>query len=378
MKKKLLIFSDYFIPGFKAGGPIKSILNLSNMMDKSFDIYVVTRDKDFGDLDSYNSINYDTSNVFNNINVFYLNKINIITINKYIKKIDPDLIYLNSFFSKITQIVLFLKKIRLVNCEIILAPRGELLKGAASLKSQKKKVFLRLAKLCKWHGKDLIFHATNDIETNNLKSRFSNKIFEIPNLAISQNVEFVNKGKKSNILNIIFLSRISEKKNLLFALNILKKLDDENIVFDIYGPKEDLKYWERCEKLMSSFKNIKISYKGLVRPLDVATTLGRYQCFLLPTLDENFGHAIVESMQMGVIPVISDQTPWNDVQKFEAGWALDLCDEYGFVEALKEIQGYNGERFSKVSKNAQNYINERLDTSKSIDMYNDMFSRSIK
>lgn len=378
MKRKILIFTDYFIPGFKAGGPVKSILNLSNIMSGDFDIYVVSRDKDFGDINPYDNISYDGFNIINNINIIYLSRVNIITINRAIKIIRPDVIYLNSFFSKMTQIVLLLKKIKLINSKIILAPRGELLPGAISLKSKKKKIFLSITKALALYGKDIIFHVTNKIESSNVKSLFSNKLIEIANLTNSENFQFINIEKQPNMLNIVFLSRVSKKKNLLYALEILQRIDSKNILFDIYGTKEDLKYWNKCEKLINTSHNIKISYKGSVKPADVAAILSGYQCFLLPTLDENFGHAIVEAMQMGVIPIISNQTPWNDLQNFKAGWAIDLNDKDGFIQAIKEIHGYNQKYFSKISKNAKNYIDKKLDTTRSVHMYQHMFSELIK
>ena len=47
-KKKILIFIDWFLPGYKAGGPIQSISNFVNHFGTVFDISIITSNKDLG------------------------------------------------------------------------------------------------------------------------------------------------------------------------------------------------------------------------------------------------------------------------------------------------------------------------------------------
>jgi hypothetical protein len=42
MRRKILIFVDWFEPGFKAGGPIQSCRNLVESLGDDFDFYLVT------------------------------------------------------------------------------------------------------------------------------------------------------------------------------------------------------------------------------------------------------------------------------------------------------------------------------------------------
>jgi glycosyltransferase involved in cell wall biosynthesis len=39
----------------------------------------------------------------------------------------------------------------------------------------------------------------------------------------------------------------------------------------------------------------------------------------MPTLNENFGHSILESFCAGCPVIISDQTPWNGLQAIKVG-----------------------------------------------------------
>ena len=55
-KKKILIFIDWFLPGIKAGGPIKSVSALVNHLNSEFDFYIITSNTDFGDKQAYKNL----------------------------------------------------------------------------------------------------------------------------------------------------------------------------------------------------------------------------------------------------------------------------------------------------------------------------------
>ena len=54
-KPQLIILSDWFAPGYRAGGPITSCVNLSYAMRDYFDVKIITSDRDFGDRKRYAS-----------------------------------------------------------------------------------------------------------------------------------------------------------------------------------------------------------------------------------------------------------------------------------------------------------------------------------
>lgn len=55
-----------------------------------------------------------------------------------------------------------------------------------------------------------------------------------------------NTSKESGSLHLVFLSRISEKKNLLFLLRVLAHNSELSVQLDIYGPIEDKAYWKNA------------------------------------------------------------------------------------------------------------------------------------
>ena len=136
------------------------------------------------------------------------------------------------------------------------------------------------------------------------------------------------------------MGRISKMKNLLFCLEILlecyKLLDPKEIIFDIYGPIEDLKYWNTCQDFIK-FNNLNVLYKGALSAGDVQKTLANYDLLFLPTLGENYGQVIAESLSVGTPVLISNNTPWKNLQKNNLGWDIDLSDKSSFVKSINFI-----------------------------------------
>ena len=52
-KLRILIFIDWYIPAFKAGGPIRSVFNIVTQLSDVFEFYIITGDRDLGDLIPY-------------------------------------------------------------------------------------------------------------------------------------------------------------------------------------------------------------------------------------------------------------------------------------------------------------------------------------
>jgi len=61
-KPIILTFVHYYLPGHKAGGPIRSIANMVTHIGDQFDIKIITADRDFGDAEPYSNIIVDAWN----------------------------------------------------------------------------------------------------------------------------------------------------------------------------------------------------------------------------------------------------------------------------------------------------------------------------
>ena len=181
------------------------------------------------------------------------------------------------------------------------------------------------------------------------------------------------------MLKLCFISRISEKKNLKFALKVLSKIKEVEIIYNIYGPKEDSVYWEKCSALIKEMpSNVVINYKGVIHPNELEIILAEEQMMFLPTFTENFGHSIVESLLCGCPVIISDQTPWIDLEKNNAGFAIPLNNTQEFINAITKMAKLNQEDYLEKSNAAIKYISSKIEKEKSINLYKNLFNDFIK
>ena len=378
MKKKLLIITRWYLPATKSGGTVRSIVALVNGLKDYFDITILTSDRDLGSNIPYKNIEFDKLIDSNGVSIAYLSRLDVKNIEKYINMVNPDTIYINSFFDIMTQGVMLLKLFGKIKSKIVVAPRGELAEGALSIKATKKKIYLLIYRLLNI-SKGVIFHATSKEDYIDINRMFPyNKIEIIQNAKEENNNSYSLPLKEINSLKIIFLSRVAVVKNLDYTLEILRDYTfDGFIEFDIYGPLEDKAYWSKCENIINiineSQKNIKVSYKGFVEPDNISTTLSNYHLFFMPTKGENFGHAIVEAMKVGLVPLISNKTPWQNLENIDAGFSLDLNNKESFVTALNQVLLLNNENFLKKSTNVKSYINKKVNNKKTLSKYLEFF-----
>lgn len=377
-KKNILVLSDWYSPAYKAGGPVKSLAALTHHLKNDFNFYVLTSNKDAFSKNPLpvKANEWIISN--NGEKVYYLGdeKISISKLAEVIQSVDYDFIYLNSFFSKYFSIYpLLLKKQGKIKKPVVLAPRGMLGEGALSLKSKKKSLFINLSKLSGIH-KNITWHATSQQEMEEIKKTFgpSAQIHLASNLILPPLTQRSNYHKNAGELNICFISRISKKKNLLFALEILKNVTSGKITFDVYGPAEDFAYNHDCQQFAKHLpKNISVNFKGDLQGPEVENVLKQNHVFFLPTLNENFGHAIVEAMLNGCISLLSDQTPWKNLKSKGLGWDIPLADKTAFINALNEAVLMDEATFKAQSVKIQRFAADNSSNVAHIEAYRQLF-----
>lgn len=179
-------------------------------------------------------------------------------------------------------------------------------------------------------------------------------------------------------MNIVFISRIHKKKNLLYAIEIVQKLKGI-INFDIYGPIEQKDYWKQCETVINKTrKEIKIEYKGIVEPMKINEIFDDYDCMLFPTLSENYGHIIAESVLNNCPIIISkNTTPWDDVDN-NGGYVIDLQCQETFVEVLNNMTQMNNYQYNKLKTRLNDYKNRKIDIDDLKIKYTEMFNYIIE
>ncbi len=359
-KKNILVFTDWYLPAYKAGGPVKSVAALAFYLKEDFNFYIITGNKDVFAKEPLKNIESNQWQVLpNGEKVYYFSDdfFSWKNLSALLKTICLDAVYLNSFFStRFTVYPLLFKKAGFLKAPILLAPRGMLSSGALQLKSRKKNIFIRAAKLLSLY-KNVVWHATSVQEETDIKNIFGNtNIFQISNLGLPPLKNRTDYSKENNTVKICCLARISKVKNILFALEVLQQVNSGIVIFDIYGPAEEADYYNTCQEFAQKLPAyVNVFFKGDLQGNEVEETLKNYHLFFLPTLNENFGHAIVESMLNGCIPLISNTTPWRNLQAQNIGWDIALNEKEKFVVAVNEMIEMKKDVFEERSKTVQQY-----------------------
>jgi glycosyltransferase involved in cell wall biosynthesis len=364
-KPKILIFADYYLPGYKSGGGMRTIVNMVDRLHEKYDFWIVTRDHD-GKLDKtqYTTVKINEWNEVRNAQVFYLDKksIKLSKLRELILQLNPDILYMNSYFATLAIFVMKLRKFRQIpHKPVVIAPCGELSEGALKFKSLKKQLFLNYAKLTNLYS-DVVWKASAELEMLEIeKVKYKqDKIIisaDMPPKIILENYQQEVKPQKiQGEAKMIFLSRFMRKKNFKWLLENLGEIKG-NLQIDIYGPIEDEFYWDECKQIIAKLpKNIQIQAKGSIPHEEVPNKLLEYQYFILPTLGENFGHIFIESLAAGCPLIISDRTPWLDLEESEIGWAIPLSNPQAWNKIINECIALGNDTYQLASSKARSFV----------------------
>ena len=359
-KKRILMFSDWFLPSYKAGGPITSCANLVEHLSSHFEFWIVTRNTDYCETQPFNGIESDCwINRGEGLYVFYFSaeKLNLRNIKNLIKKTPFDLAYINGVYSFYFSLLPLLLLKFFTKTKVIVAPRGMLSDHAVGVKPFRKKSFLLVARLVGLYRK-VVFHATHSDEAGQIAKNLGSRVKTVvaPNLPAKRVAVYKNIEKQSGTLRLFSLARISPEKNTLFAINCLQNITSAKIEFHLYGAIYNSDYWAVCQKAIAQLpNNVSVKYCGSISPNEVQTCIAQYHFLLMPSLGENFGHAIIESFICGRPVIISDNTPWRNLSEKQIGWDISLKNPDEFSRIIQLCCLKDQQNYDLLSKSAFNY-----------------------
>lgn len=369
-RKKILVFIDWFLPGFKAGGPVRSMANMVDHLSGHFDFYIVTRNTEYQESTPYTAIDSNCWVDFQpGVKVFYTSASleGIALWRQLIHEGGFQTVYINGIYSFKYSILPLLAAKRQKVPHIIVSPRGMLAQSAIGVKRQKKNLFLRFARLFKLY-KGVRWHATNEKEASEIRllCGHNTAVSIAANLPRVKETEPNTILKSSGSLKMCSFARISPEKNTLFALQSLLDVQTTNeITFHLYGQVYDQNYWEECLAVIQQLPaNVHVEYMGVVDAEMVGECMVDYHVMYLPSRGENFGHVILESLMAGRPVLISDQTPWLRLSDKKAGWDIPLSEMKLFTVQLDELCRMDQHQYDEWSSGAlhlaDQFINDPL------------------
>jgi glycosyltransferase involved in cell wall biosynthesis len=209
------------------------------------------------------------------------------------------------------------------NVPVLLSPRGTL----SPYSFQNKSIGIKWL-LHQLLGKRLLrqcyIHATTQRENEAVAQLFTpQQSFILPNFVRLPQSSTLMESVVAPPFKLLFFSRIEEKKGLDI---LLKALPAVTVSFTLTVAGDGDSNYMASLKALAAELNIadKISWVGFKNE-DKFTLLQAHDLFVLPSHDENFGNAIIESLSVGTPVLISDQVGLFDyVTERELGWICHI------------------------------------------------------
>lgn len=373
----------HYVPGFKAGGPVRSVANLVDHLGDDFHFRIITSDRDLGDDRPFEGIVRDEWVQVGKALVYYASPrtMTMRGVCRIMRTTSHDLVYLNSLFATHSAIEpLVARKLGLVSRKpFIIAPRGQFSAGALGIKPIRKKAFIQAARLTGMLDQ-VTWHASSEYEAKDIEAALpqtARKIVVAPNLPAAVGAEMLAVERTPGPLRLVFLSRISPMKNLSFALQVLS-LVKVPVAFHIHGPSEDTNYRAECDALAAALPgHIEVHWHGTANPVDVPSFMANADLFFLPTLGENYGHVIAEALSVGTPVLISDATPWRNLARAGVGDDLPLGDPGPFVAAIERAAAMSPAARQERRELAFNFARVRNGSAADVEANMKLFARAL-
>ena len=349
---RILAVVEWYPPAYKAGGPVRSVHNLMQLLNAQtpHHLEVVCGDRDLGSTEPLSGISSDVPTDQDGIAVTYRSAVSYAWWKAKLRGTaetpPPDVIYLNSLFS-VPFALQPLLAARSLGIRVVLAPRGMLGAGALAIKPAKKKLFLTLARLLGLF-RGVQWHASTSVEARDVL-----RAFPAASVIVAANVPLMAHGGAAmpsiQNLNWVVLGRIHPIKNIHFALEALLKVDfgGKELTVELVGPAEDKSYLERLLSLARP--GLKVVHTGALSPESLGEVWARSHALLMPTRHENFGHAVVEAWAHGRPVLLSDQTPWRGLADLDLGWDLPL-DLDLWTQAFESAMRWTEEEWAAMAR----------------------------
>ena len=397
MPVTILSVVDHYLPGMKAGGPVRSVAHTVERLGPGYLFKLVTRDRDFGDRAPYPGIPAGRWQQVGNAEALYLppGDTGMRGLRRVIRDTPHDVLYLNSLFSdRMTFTPLLLRRMGAIpRRPVVLAPRGELHPGALATgtwgpwfatrispggvtpRYLKKALYIRA---CKAVGlfDGIVWQASSPDEAADVRRWMGQdaRVVVAPDLGADRAPPPERpRAKQAGVLRLAYVSRVSSKKNLEGALAFLAGVRGR-VEFDIYGPVEEAGYWNDCRRAIARLPaNVTTRYHGPIEHARVHEVFREHDLMILPTWGENFGHVVLEALVEGCPVLISDQTPWRGLERRGVGWDLPLADPGAFTAVLERCVAMGPEEHREWSRRAAAFGRESAGDDEAVQRTRDLF-----
>jgi glycosyltransferase involved in cell wall biosynthesis len=231
------------------------------------------------------------------------------------------------------------------------------------IKPLKKSLFLIAARTFGWMDR-VLWHASTLEEQREIKN-----VFPAAAILVAQNLPSslppANPPRPEDAWRIVMVGRIHRVKNLAFGLkSLLEAPSARPIEVDFIGPVEDESYASELQAIAAASADAKVRFLGGIPPTELRPHFQSAHYLLSSTTQENFGHSIVEAWAHGCPVLISDRTPWRDLEAKGIGWDWAL-DQETWREGLTQALALNPEQWTEKSEASRAFFSDHVRSAES-------------
>lgn len=189
--------------------------------------------------------------------------------------------------------------------------------------------------------------------------------------------QLIEKNKKENLKNILYVGKIEERRNIEFLLNIFSNVSKqkEDVRLIIVG-KGDIDYIEKCKQIVLEKQIIdKIIYFESLKQEELQLLYKNSDIFLLPTNYEIFGMVLMEAMYFGNVVLTTLNGGSSMLLEHEKnGFICSLNDANQWENYI--INVLNDSKYKKeISSNAVKTVTEHFTWNKVVLKFIDVYNK---
>ena len=382
---RICLVSSSFYPATFYGGPISATWDLSQeLAKKDVEMYISTTNANGNSRLKVNTNRFIKQKEKLFVKYYHEQFINrfslafIFGIWDDIRK--ADVVYIQYLFHYTVLFSLLFSAVQAK--EIIMCPRGSFSSFTLSNKLPLLKA-LWLKLFIKPFSKSINWQASSYLEENDIKRRFPNARVEIINDGVDfSSFQEFNKYEKNELLEKYTNTQFKAISNIFFSMGRLHAIKAFDVLIDAFslfikedtnakliiaggddGVGDNLKQQIIDLKLQDSVFLI-----GAIDFEDKKTLLNNCDYFTLASEFESFGIVVAEALACGKPIVLSNKTPWKDLEKNKCGILVDN-EKNSFSNAFSKVIK---EKYD--SKAIKNYVQSNYDWS----IITDRFLANIK
>ena len=177
----------------------------------------------------------------------------------------------------------------------------------------------------------------------------------------AQSIVRSNYNISNDSFVILFLSRLHPKKRPEVAIEMAAKLKDRHQIHLIIAGDGDEKYKTELQELSEKLSiSDQVTFVGFVEGKEKGELLQGSDLFILPSLSENFGIAVAESLASGTPVVITPQVQISEyIDEYKAG-AICEGNSVSFAKTVSECIE-NKSKMNSYRENGLRLVKEKFD-----------------